>query len=330
MKAARFSRFGAGHEVAELIDLPDPGAPGPGEVVLDILAAPINPSDLLNFAGRYGAVPPPLPAFAGGEAVARVAALGPGVTHLSVGDRVLALYAGRGNWRERVRAPAAPLFPLNAKADTLQLAMMAVNPATAWNMLHRFLTLRPGEWMMQNAGNSGVGHSVIKIAGALGLRTVSVVREERQVAPLRSIGADVVLVDGDDLRARVARATDGAPVRLGIDAVAGAATRKLGNCVADGGTVVIYGVLSGDVSSIDASDVLFRNIALRGFWFSAWRQTADYAEQKQLHERLGELVADGTIAVPVEATYPLAQLNEALAHAARPGRSGKVLLVMNE
>jgi NADPH:quinone reductase-like Zn-dependent oxidoreductase len=173
MKAVQFSRFGVGAEVAQVVDLPDPGPPGAGEVLIDILASPINPSELLNFAGRYGATPPPLPAFAGGEAVGRVAAVGDGVTHVSAGDLVLALSAGRGNWRERVKTSAAPLFALPRDADLLQLAMLAVNPATAWHMLHRFVALKTDDWVVQNAGNSGVGHSVIKLARSHGARTVN-------------------------------------------------------------------------------------------------------------------------------------------------------------
>lgn len=329
MQAVRFSRFGPGHEVAELVDLPDPGPPGDGEVLIDILASPINPSDLLNFAGRYGANAPELPAFAGGEAVGRVAAVGAGVSNVAAGDRVLALYAGRGNWRERVKASAAGMFALPAGADVLQLAMLAVNPSTAWHMLHRFVALAPGDWVLQNAGNSGVGQNVIRLARTLHVRTVSLVRRPEQIAPLVALGGDVVLVDGPDLPARVAAATGGVAPRLALDAVAGEATGRLANCVAPGGVVVIYGLLSDGASHVDASDFLFRDVSLRGFWFSAWFRSADAVEKKRFYDRLVPLLDDGTINVPVEATYPLARVKDALAHAARPGRSGKVLLVMN-
>jgi trans-2-enoyl-CoA reductase len=330
MKAVQFSRFGAGADVAELIDLPDPGAPQAGEAVIDILAAPINPSDLLNFAGRYGATPPPLPAAAGGEAVGRVAAVGAGVTHLKAGDRVLALFAGRGNWRERIKTSAANLFALPEGGDVRQLAMLAVNPATAWHMLHQFVDLQPGDWVLQNAGNSGVGQNAIRLARHMGVRTISLVRQHEQVAPLKDLCGDIVLVDGPDLSARVAAATGGAPVRLALDAVAGEATGRLAHSVAEGGTVVIYGVLSGDKSHINASDILFRDVSLRGFWFSVWFRNADAAARKALYDRLVPMVADGTIHVPVEAAYPLREVKAALAHAARAGRGGKILLVMNE
>ncbi|HYF60185.1 MAG TPA: zinc-dependent alcohol dehydrogenase family protein [Burkholderiaceae bacterium] len=328
MHAVRFSRFGPAHEVAELVEVPEPDAPGPGEVLLEIERSSINPADLLMFEGRYGAAPPKLPVWAGGEAVARVLQAGEGVTHLKPGDRVLALLAARGNWRPRTKAPAARLFAL-PEADLDQLAMLGVNPPTAWLMLHDFVSLAPGDWVMQNAGNSGVGQAVIQFAKRLGWRTVSVVRRPEQAAPLRAIGADAVVVDAPDLAQRVVEATGGARPRLGIDAVAGEATRRMARSLADGGTVVNYGLLSGQPCALDASDVVFRDVALRGFWLARWFAGVPLDAQHALYRRLGAAIADGTLRVEVEATYPLARVKEALAHAARPARGGKVLLAPN-
>jgi NADPH:quinone reductase-like Zn-dependent oxidoreductase len=329
MKAVQFSRFGPAWDVAEVVELPDPGPPGAGEVALDILASPINPSDFLNFEGRFGAYAPTLPAAAGGEAVARVAAVGDGVTNVKVGDRVLALYAGRGNWRERVRAKAGGMFPLPPEADALQLAMLGVNPGTAWHMLRGFVALSPGDWIIQNAGNSAVGYHAIKLARSMGVRTVNVVRQEAQVAPLLALGADVALVDGPDLAARVNDATGGGAVRLALDAVAGEATRRLAQCLAPSGVVVIYGLLSSPDAHLDASDILFRDVALRGFWFSAWFRRASAAEKRALYDAIIPRLLDGTIAVAVEATYPLVAVRDALRHASRASRTGKIVLTMN-
>jgi trans-2-enoyl-CoA reductase len=325
MKAVRFSTFGPGHEVAELVDVPEPAAPGPGEVLLEIERASINPADLLMFEGRYGAAPPKLPVWAGGEGVARVLQAGEGVTHLKPGDRVLALLAARGNWRARTVANAARLFAL-PDADLDQLAMLGVNPPTAWLMLHDFATLAQGDWVIQNAANSGVGQAVIQFARRLGWRTVNVVRRDAQAEALRRIGADVVLVDGPDLAARVAEATGGALPRLGIDAVAGEATRRMARTLGEGGTIVNYGLLSGEPCTIDPADVVFRDVALRGFWLARWFARAPLERQHSLYRRLAGAIADGTLHVEVEAVYPLERIREALAHAARPSRGGKVLL----
>lgn len=325
MKAVRYSTFGKAHDVAELIDLPPLPAPGAGEVLIDVEASAINPADLLQFEGKYGAVPPPLPVMAGGEGVGIVREAGPGVTHLKAGDRVLLLFAGRGNWRTSLIAKAAKLFPL-PKADPLQLAMLTVNPPTALLMLKSFVTLKPGDWVIQNAGNSGVGQNVIALGRRMGLRTISLVRRESQVAELKALGADEVLVDGPDLTRRVAALTGEAKPKLGIDAVAGAATGRLAQALADGGIVVNYGMLSGEPCAMPPGDVVFRDLSLRGFWLAKWFATAKPEEMAGTYAELAAHVVDGTIHVPVEATYTLEQIRDALAHAAREGRKGKVLV----
>jgi NADPH:quinone reductase-like Zn-dependent oxidoreductase len=330
MKAVQFSRFGPAAEVAELVDVPEPGPPGAGEIVIETLASPINPSEFLSFEGRFGTNAPKLPAFAGGEAVGRVAAIGEGVSHLRIGDRVLTQYAGRGSWRERILTKADGIFALPDDIGTQQLAMLAVNPATAWNMLNNFVTLKPGEWVLQNAGNSSVGYNVVRLARHLGARSVSVVRREDQVGPLLAKGADAVVVDGADLPARVGEAVGGGTIRLALDAVAGAATRNLANAVSPGGTVVIYGILSGGGADFDATDVLFRDIAIRGFWLTVWFRTTPHGDKRSLYRQLATMMSDGTIEIPIEANYPMGEVKKALAHAARPHRTGKILLVMNE
>lgn len=332
MKAVVIDRYGPALEVAACREMPDPPPLGPGEALVDIVAAPINPSDFLVFEGRFGAVPPPLPMVAGGEALGEVAAVGAGVTHLAPGDRVLALHAGRGNWRQRLLAPAAAtaaMRRLPADADPRQLAMLAVNPATAHQMLTRFVALRPGDWVLQNAGNSAVGHCAIRLARHAGWRTVSLVRRPEQVAPLLAAGGDIALVDGPDLVARVAAATGNAPIRLAFDAIAGSATGALASCLAPGGTVVVYGLLSGRDCAVPASEVVFRDIAVRGYWFTPWFERASAEDRDAVYDTLGARVRDGTIAVAIEAVYPLERVREAMVHAARAGRSGKVLLSPN-
>ncbi len=329
MKAVHILGFGSDPDLVALVDVPEPDEPGANEVVLDILAAPINPSDLLNFQGRFGARPPPLPCLAGGEAVGQVRKLGKDVRHLRIGDRVLALFAGRGNWCQQVTAPAAGLRPLPKTADIHQLAMMAVNPATAWHMLKGFVALEPGEWVLQNAGNSAVAHNVIKLAKHMRVRTVSIVRSESQIEAVMASGADAVVADGPDLTERIQAAVGGAPIRLAFDAVAGEGTAALGRCLVDGGTVVTYGLLSSASCRVDASDLVFRNIALRGYWFTHWFENASVEERNAVYDVIAKLIEQGVIDVRVEAIYPMDDVKTAVAHAARTDRAGKVILLPN-
>jgi NADPH:quinone reductase-like Zn-dependent oxidoreductase len=236
------------------------------------------------------------------------------------------LLPGPGCWRERFKAPGNVVFALPGAVDPKQLAMLRVNPPTAYLMLHQFVAPKPGQWVIQNAANSGVGHCLIRLARLVGVKTVNVVRREELVAPLRAFGGDVVLTDGPDLDARVRAAIGEVALPLAIDAVAGSGTQRLARCVSDGGTVVNYGVLSGEPCMVDGRETVFRDVRLQGFWLRKWFVDTPPAQIAALYRELASKVADGSLAVEVEAVYPIRKIKEAVAHAARSGRSGKILV----
>ena len=324
MWVAELAEFGPPDTAVRLTQRADPGDPGAGEVVIAAEFAPINPADLLNLQGLYGAERPQLPLTPGTEGVGRVLRCGAGVPQVTVGDRVL--LPGPGTWRERFLMPARALAPLPEAADPQQLAMLRVNPPTAYLMLHEFVPPEPGHWVIQNAANSGVGHCLIRLAREAGMKSVNVVRRSELIAPLRAFGGDVVLVDGPDLDTRVGEAIGGGTLRLGIDAVGGSATQRLARCVEDDGVVVNYGILSGKACRVDARETVFRNVTLCGFWLRRWYVATPPETIGATYRMLAAKVADGTLTVNVERVYPFRDIAQALAHAARPGRSGKILL----
>jgi trans-2-enoyl-CoA reductase len=323
-KAIQFSRTGNPPDVVEVVDIevPDPGA---GEIRCRIEAAPIAPSHILTLSGGYGVIPD-LPAVPGNDALATVIDVGTGVTRFREGDRLL-LPRGPGGWRQYATVKAADAkitFPPDG--DPLQLAMLMANPPTAYLMLTQYVRLQPGEWVIQNAANSSTGQYLAELARHFGWKTVCVVRREGPEATLQACGADAVLVDGPDLAERVASATGGAPIRLAIDAVAGDATLRLAACLAPGGTVVNYGLLSGQPCQVPPSDVVFREITLTGFWLQKWLTEKSAAhERDRMYAFLRDLVVQGVLHAEVEATYPLTRAKEAVTHAMQAGRSGKIL-----
>src|ERR1700694_4979120 len=154
MKAIQIEAFGNPGEVMKLVDIPDVGAPGEGEVVIALEASPINMSDLLMIAGRYGHRPK-LPSVMGTEGVGRVIAVGGGVKHLKQGDRTLVPYPAPA-WAERIKADAGRLRPLPG-GDVHQLAMLGINPPTAYLVLTAFFSLQREPWVIQTSANSGFG-----------------------------------------------------------------------------------------------------------------------------------------------------------------------------
>jgi NADPH:quinone reductase-like Zn-dependent oxidoreductase len=326
MKQVRFKAFGTPEEVAECVEVQDVGAPGPDEVVIEIEAFPINPADLLTITGGY-AVRPKLPATLGAEGVGRISAVGSEVERVAAGDRVINL--GRDNWCQRRKVPAAQVLKMPADADVLQLAMLKVNPATALMMLRNYVDVQPGDWVIQDAANSGVGTNLIRLARADGIRTVNVVRRESLIRPLEATGADVVVVDGEHLADQVREKTGGAPIKLAIDAIGGEIVMRLADCLAEGGTVVNYGLLSGRPCMLGAHHTIFKGITLTGFWLQKALTTMARPELEKLYANLAERVRNGALAVEIEATYPIEEIKAALAHAGREGRRGKILVLPN-
>jgi NADPH:quinone reductase-like Zn-dependent oxidoreductase len=318
MKALHIAEYGTPADVVQLVDVPEPSAPAAGEVLAAVEYAPINHSELLKIMGRYPLLPASLPAGVGTEGVARILALGSGVTKLAVGDRVL-IPATECAWRERLLLRAADLFALPAGADPRQLSMLSINPPTAALLLSEYVDLQPGDWVIQDAGNSGVGRWVIAIAKRRGLRTVSIVRRQELIPELRAAGGDVVLVDGADLRARVAAATSGAAIALGIDLIGGEFTATLSGCLAPGGVVVLYSITGGQSVVANGLDLIFREITIRGFWLYLPRfKTSPKAVAAM--KLAAEIVAEGLVDVPIAATYPLSAATAALSHAAAGGK----------
>lgn len=326
MKSAELTAIGPAEQVVRCVEVPDPGAPQADEVVVDMVACSINPADILMIEGNY-ATTPTTPCAVGIEGAGRVAAVGAGVSALKVGDKVMSL--GRTNWTQRIRDKAQAFVRLPAEVDLAQAAMLKVNVATAHLMLTRYVELSRGDWVIQDAANSGVGIDLIRLAGAAGLRTVNVVRRRELIEPLRRLGADVVVVDGPDLAARVAQSTGGAEIRLAVDAVAGAAVNRLAQCLTEGATLVNYGLLSGEPCQIDAFQLVFRDIRVVGFWLAKLMRGMRFDEIQAMYDRLSARLLDGTIDVPIEASYPLEKIGDAMAHAKREGRGGKVQLRPN-
>lgn len=325
MKAIEFREYGVPHEVCHCVEIDDAPAPGPGEVTVEVEAAAINPADFLIFEGRYPGPKPP--ARQGVEGAGRVVAVGDGVTAFAVGDRAMLL--SRDNWVQRQTVPVGQAVKIPQALDILQAAQIKANPPSAILMLRDYEDLEAGDWVIQNAANSAVGLHLIRLARARGIKTVNVVRREALIQPLTDIGADLVVIDGDDLGERVRAEIGDARMPLAVDAVGGASCMHLADCLSDGGTVVNYGFLSGDPCMITPSQAIVHQITLAGFWlvknlFAGPREAIDatYAE-------VAELFIDGTLHAPVEATYTLDQVADALAHAAREGRDGKILFTPN-
>ncbi|MCW3096125.1 MAG: Alcohol dehydrogenase GroES domain protein [Chthonomonadaceae bacterium] len=307
MRALQISAYGDPLKVLELADVPEPGAPGAGEVLIDIELAPLNLHDLLFIRGYFGG--PPAPTVVGNEGFGRVAAVGPGVANVKVGDHVLAPIFGL-TWRERLIAPAQGLFPL-PDGDPLQFAQLGSNPPTAALILSEYVDLKPGDWVVQNGGNSGVGRSLIAIAKLRGIRTISLVRRRELIDELKATGADVVLMDEPDAYEEAARVIGKGSVRLAVDSVGGSATASLIQLLSDRGVLVTYAAASGQPLAVNAHFLIGKHLTVRGFFLGDFDHVPKILPAQI---EAAPLIASGALRVPVAGVYPMSKIKEAITH----------------
>jgi NADPH:quinone reductase-like Zn-dependent oxidoreductase len=320
MRAVQLTAYGNPIEGLKYVDLPEPDAPSPNQVLIEVEFSPLNQSDLLLARGIYG-TRPALPTVIGNEGVGRVLKVGTGVMNVKIGDRVVAPLSSF-TWRERMVISASGLFALAHGADPQQLSMLAINPPTAALLLSEFVNLKPLQWVVQNSANSGVGRWVIAFAKARGLRTVNIVRRPELVAELKAIGADVVVVDSPDVSKEIKQAVGQAELRLGLDGVSGPASGVIASTLSPQGTLVSYAAMSAGPMSISPLDVIFKPLTVRGFWLGHPEYAAKSAPAVA---QAAEMIASGRVQIPVATTYLLSSIKEAVDHAQR---GGKVLLAV--
>ncbi len=313
MRALQISAYGDPLNVLGLVDIPEPGVPGAGEVLIDVELSPLNLHDLLFIRGYFGS--PPAPTVVGNEGFGRVAAVGPDVIHVKVGDHILAPNLGL-TWRERLVAPAQGLFPL-PDGDPLQLAQLGSNPPTAALILSEFADLKPGDWVVQNAGNSGVGRSLIAIAKLRGIRTINLVRRLELIDELKAAGADVVIMDGPAAVEEAVRVIGKGSVRLAVDSVGGDATATLVQLLSDRGVLVSYAAATGRPMAVNALFLIGKHLTVKGFFLGDFDHVSKVMPAQI---EAAPLVASGALRVPIAAVYPMSKIKEAVTHVLKGGK----------
>jgi trans-2-enoyl-CoA reductase len=323
INAAVYEKHGNPADVLHVETPPWP-RPAADEVVVKVRAAPINPADLNQIEGKYP-VRPELPATPGFEGAGVVVELGADVKNLTSGALVI-LPHNVGTWRDALTVKAEDLIVVPEEIEPVQAAMLKINPLTAWRLLHDYVDLQKGDWLIQNAANSAAGRDVIQIAHELGYKTVNVIRRPELVDELRAERGDVVLVDGENLREEVKTATGGVSIRLGLNSVGGDSALRLANCLAPGGTLVSFGAMSLQPLKIPTGLLIFKDLRFRGIWINKWYDNASPAERMETFKPLFDMARRDLLKTRVEKAYPLSEVKAAVAHAAQGKRSGKIIL----
>ena len=335
MRALVAKAVGEPADVLRLETKPIPTV-GRGEVRIRVLAAPINPNDLHIMRGQYG-ITPPMPTPMGQEAVGVVDALGDGVTHLRIGQRVVTVGL-LGTWQDYVVHDTAQVLPVPDGLSTSTAAQLVTNPLTAI-LLVRELDVQPWEWLLQTAAGSTVGRLVLQLAEHQGFKTINVVRRQSAAEEIGALGGtEVISTDVEDLRTRVAEIVGEEGVRKAIDAVGGQIGADVSRSLAPFGTTVVYGALSthrqtepGKLSvPLFARSLIYESKTVRGFWLYRWFQTATPEQIRSALTNVFQLVDGGVLRIPEGTPVRPEDVAEGLRMAEAPGRAAKPLLIFSE
>ncbi|MFT5583491.1 MAG: trans-2-enoyl-CoA reductase [Cognaticolwellia sp.] len=294
--------------------------PAPGELLVRVLASPIDPADVLVVAGHY----PVLPQFGtipGLEGVGRVEAVGEGVDDAWLGSLTL-LPMRSSPWATWACVPRSTSLQL-PDLDPIQACMLRLNPPSALDLIDG---LAPGSWLIQSPGAGAVGQCIIQLARTRGLHTVSLIRRESRRERLESLGADAVFhQDTKGLRRQVRALIDGAPLTRAIDGSGGPVVDRMASCLDPGGEVLCYGSASRQPAQLSVRNSVFNDISMRGYWLYRENAKRPHAESARLLALAEEMQA-GRLDLQVAGVFPLQDWEAAFDLARSGERFGRVVL----
>jgi NADPH:quinone reductase len=324
MRAIRVHQFG-GPEVLKLEEIPDP-KPGPGEVVVRVRAAGVNPVDAYMHTGTY-ARKPPLPYTPGFDGAGEIESVGDDVKGFAVGDRVYIAgpgntMAGAGTYAEKALCSPSQLHPLPARVSFGQGAALGVPYCTAYRALFQRANARPGEVVLVHGATGGVGVASVELAHARGLTVIGSGGTDKGLATAREHGADVLVNHKSPTYAdEIVRATGGRGVDVIVEMAAHINLDRDLGLLAKNGRVVVVGN-RGRVE-IDARQAMGRDAAILGMTLF----NVNDRDMAEIHAALVAGLAGAALNPVVGRELPLADASKAHQLIMEPGALGKIVLV---
>lgn len=323
-RAIVYTENGDPASVLQALTIPDvTNKPPPSHAHVRFLLSPINPADINVIEGVYPSRPTKTdnlgtreglgseghPVFVGGnEGLAQVVSVGEGVEALREGDWVVVTKQQSGTWMSERIVPVVDVakVPRREALTEAQAATLTVNPPTAYNMLHDFVELKEGDWVVQNGANSAVGQAVIQIAAAKGIKTINLVRNRENLDELKQtltkLGATHVLTYDEladkAVREKIKGWTKGKEIRLGLNCVGGKETTMMARLLGKDAHLVSYGAMSKQPLSLPTSLFIFKNLTAHGFWQSQWYKTRSAEERDELMKTIVQLIAEKKLDTP--------------------------------
>lgn len=323
MRAILCKEFGPPSSLV-LEEVPDP-VPGSGEVVLDVVAASVNYPDTLTIRNMYQ-FKPELPFSPGGEFAGTVAAVGPGVDNVSVGDRVLAIQVAGGFAEKAVVSNAHGLIPIPPEMDLVDAASWVMAYATSYYALKERAGATEGETLLVLGAAGGVGLAAVDLGRAMGLRVIAAASTDDKLALCREFGAtETINYTSEDLRERVKAVTGGDGADIVVDPVGGVHTESAVRATAWLGRLLVIGFAAGDIPSLPLNLALLKSCDIRGVFWGAHTMREPALHRQNLLD-LFEMRIGGVIRPHISARYPLEDAAQAIADLLERRATGKVVV----
>lgn len=315
-----------GPEALELQDVPAPVA-GPGEVLIDVIAAGLNRADVMQRQGHYP-VPAGAPEYPGLEVSGRIAALGEGVESPAVGTEVVALLSG-GGYAEQVAVPAGQVLPLPDGFDAVTAASLPETAATVFSNLFMAAAVQEGEYVLIHGATGGIGTMAIQMVAAFGAVPVVTAGSAEKLELARSLGAKVLInYKEQDFVEAVRDATGGHGADVILDVVGAKYLQKNLDALAVAGRLVIIGLQGGTKAELNLNQLMTKRAAVIGTTLRGRPVEEKSAIMQAVGEYVWPLLASGRIRPLVDRTFPLAEAAAAHEYFDSGQHTGKILLTM--
>jgi NADPH2:quinone reductase len=325
MRAWSVTTLGEPVDAMSLVDLDVP-EPGPGQVLVRVLASAANFPDVLLCRGQYQ-IRPPLPFTPGSELCGEVVSVGSEVTRLAVGDRVVGLCAlPHGGFAEYALMDEVSTYPAPPSLDNAEAASLFIGYQTGWFGLHRRARIQPGETLLIHAAAGGVGSAAIQLGKAAGARVIGVAGGAAKCDYARKLGADVVIDrHTDDFVDVVKRETGGRGADVIYDPVGGDVYERSTKCIAFEGRIVVIGFAGGAIQHVGLNHALLKNYSIVGLHWGLYNKM-DPAAVAECHADLSELASKGAVAPFVSERFALDNAAVALQRLADGETVGRLVL----
>ena len=322
MKAIVFDHPGDFDKVLSLKEVPVP-EPGENEVRIKVLASPINPADILFVNGKYR-VKPLFPQIAGLEGAGIIDKLGTGA-NLPVG--ALVAFRHKKVWAEYVVVPVEKITLLPADFPIEKACQFSLNPVTAYALLDEGNLKNEDEWLLLTSGNSAVSKLIIQLAKMKNYKTIAVTRRSGDFAGLKALGATATILDDPaNIENTISEITEGKGVKCILDAVGGDLISRLLKTISQYGKLVSYGLLSAENVTYHNSDIIFRNITIKGFGIDNWLSEISETRRKEVIGDLIQIMKNTDFKQPVAATFKFADFDKSF-EKFKNTRDGKIILI---